>query len=131
MVSKSRKEASKKKTRDSKRMAHEAEGGLSGAVAGAVLGAGAGPPGVVAGAILGGVAGALGGAVLDAESSRKAAHTRELDEEIGVVGGQIGAPNLKHPPATIGAFSSASAGAGGRTAREEPPTGANSPPEDD
>jgi|SRR5580698_3831162 hypothetical protein len=128
MAKKSGKGSSRKT--QSKRVAHEAEGGLSGAVAGAVLGAAAGPPGVVAGAILGGVAGALGGAVLDAESSRQAAHTRELDEEIGVVGGEIGAPNLKHPPSRIGAPSMASAGAGGRSPHEEPPSGANSPPEE-
>jgi hypothetical protein len=65
----------------------------------------------VAGAIIGGVAGALTGAVLDGEASRKEARTRELDEEIGVTGGDLGAPNLKHPPARVGAYAGASAGA--------------------
>lgn len=81
-----------------RRLAHEVEGGASGAIAGAVIGAAAGPPGAVAGAILGGVAGVMAGAVLDSESSRRSARASELDAEIGVVGGEIGAPNLLHPP---------------------------------
>ncbi len=81
-----------------RRIAHELEGGASGAIAGAVIGASAGPPGAVAGAILGGVAGVMAGAVLDSESARRSAHASELDAEIGVVGGEIGAPNLQHPP---------------------------------
>ena len=93
-----------------KRIAHEAEAGASGALAGAVVGAVAGPPGVVAGAILGGVAGAAAGAALDTESSLRAAHDKELDAQIGVDGGDLGAPNLAHPPPTIGAYSQASTG---------------------
>jgi hypothetical protein len=91
-------------------MAHELEGGASGALAGAALGAGAGPPGVVTGAIVGGVVGAVAGVVLDRESSRRLAHTKELDEEIGVMGGDLGAPNLQHPPSSLGAPSPASSG---------------------
>lgn len=91
-------------------MAYELEGGASGALAGAALGAGAGPPGVVAGAIVGGVVGAVAGVVLDRESSRRLAHTKELDEEIGVMGGDLGAPNLLHPPSSLGAPSAASSG---------------------
>jgi hypothetical protein len=94
----------------SNRLAHEAEGGASGAIAGAVVGAAAGPPGIVAGAIIGGMAGAMAGAVLDRDSSRQASRTRTLDAQIGVSEGELGAPNLKHPPATVGAYSGASAG---------------------
>jgi hypothetical protein len=94
-----------------RRVMHEAEGGASGALAGAVLGAGAGPPGIVAGALIGGIAGAITGAVLDGEAERQAAHARALDAEIGVSEGELGAPNLEHPPAKIGAYSAASAGA--------------------
>jgi hypothetical protein len=94
------------------RLKHEAEGAASGAVAGAVIGAAAGPPGVVAGAILGAVAGTMAGAVLDGESSREASHTRALDAQMGVSEGDLGAPNLKHPPAKVGAYSAASTGAG-------------------
>jgi hypothetical protein len=91
-------------------LAHEAEGGGAGALAGAIVGAAAGPPGIVAGAIIGGIAGTVAGAVLDAESLRQAARTGELDSQIGVMDGEIGAPNLEHPPAKVGAYSGASSG---------------------
>jgi hypothetical protein len=93
-----------------RRLFHEIEGAGSGAVAGAVVGMAAGPPGAVAGAILGAVAGGITGAALDGEASRASADTRELDGEIGVGGGDLGAPNLEHPPALVGAYSGASAG---------------------
>jgi hypothetical protein len=92
------------------RVAHEAEGGASGALVGAIVGAAAGPPGVVAGAVIGGIAGALAGAALDTDSSAADKRTRELDAEIGVSGGDLGAPNLKHPPPTSGAYSASSSG---------------------
>lgn len=91
-------------------IAHEAEGAAVGALAGAALGSAAGPPGIAAGAILGGVAGVISGAVLDSESSRQVSRSRELDAQIGVSEGDLGAPNLKHPPAKSGAYSAASAG---------------------
>jgi protease I len=64
----------------------------AGVIAGAVLGSAAGPPGIVAGAILGGVAGAVAGAALKMEASSDAARTRELDAELGVIGGDLGIP---------------------------------------
>lgn len=93
-----------------RRIGHEAEGAASGAFVGAVVGAAAGPAGVAAGAIVGAVAGALAGAAMDQDASEHTAQTRELDAVIGVSGGDLGAPNLKHPPATIGAYSAASVG---------------------
>ena len=95
---------------NTQRIVHEAEGGASGALAGAAIGAAAGPPGIVAGALIGGIAGALTGAALDTESSRQASRTRMLDAQIGVSEGELGAPNLEHPPAKVGAYSGASAG---------------------
>jgi outer membrane lipoprotein SlyB len=112
-----------------RRVAHEAEGVASGALAGAVLGAGAGPPGMVAGAVIGSVAGALAGAVLDRESSKQAAHTRELDAVIGISEGELGAPNLKHPPAEIAAYSAGSAGVASSPG-EQPADGPMQAPED-
>jgi len=94
----------------SSRVAHEAEGGAAGAIAGAVVGLAAGPPGLIAGAILGAVVGTVAGAVLDTESSRQSSRTHELDAEIGVTAGNIGAPNLRHPPSRRGAYSAESAG---------------------
>jgi polyisoprenoid-binding protein YceI len=93
-----------------RRIEHEAEGGASGALVGALVGAAAGPPGVIAGAIMGGVAGVLAGAVMDQESSAREQRMRELDEDIGVTGDDLGAPNLKHPLPTRGAYSGASSG---------------------
>ncbi|HTQ47298.1 MAG TPA: YMGG-like glycine zipper-containing protein [Polyangiaceae bacterium] len=111
------------------RRVHEAEGTASGALVGAVVGAMAGPPGVVAGAIVGGAAGALAGVALDNDSSRRAALDRELDDAIGVSGGDLGAPNLAHPPATVGAYSSASAGVA-TTSGETPAEGPMQAPEE-
>lgn len=79
------------------RIEHEAEGAASGALAGGVMGAGAGPVGIAAGAIIGGIAGAIAGAVLDEDATDQAERTRELDATIGLTGGDLGAPNLKHP----------------------------------
>jgi hypothetical protein len=118
-MKKSKKKASTPPANDHKRLAHEAEGGASGAVAGAVVGAIAGPPGAIAGAILGGLAGVLAGAVLDKDATAGHQRDEELDKDIGVSGGDIGAPNLKHPPAIVGAPSGPSSGAvndGGSTA---------------
>jgi outer membrane lipoprotein SlyB len=95
---------------NNRRVTREAEGGASVGLVGAMVGAAAGPPGMIAGAILGSVVGALAGAVVDDDASRQALQTRKLDAEIGVSGGDLGAPNLAHPRATIGAYSSASAG---------------------
>jgi uncharacterized membrane protein len=99
-------------SRSKQRLAHEVEGVAAGAIAGAAVGAAAGPPGALAGVVIGGVVGAVAGAVLDTQTTAAAEHDRKLDEEIGVIGGEIGAPNLKHPPAKVGAYSPASAGAG-------------------
>lgn len=96
-----------------RRHEHEGEGVVAGAVTGAAVGAIAGPPGAIAGAIIGGLIGGLTGAVLDTAVGENTANDRKLDAEIGVSGGDLGAPNLLHPPAIRGTFSAASAGAGG------------------
>ena len=110
------------------RIAHEAEGVAAGALAGAALGSAAGPPGIAAGAVIGGLAGVISGAVLDSESSRRASRSRELDAQIGVIGGDLGAPNLKHPPAERGAYSAASVGVDSSSG-EEPAEGPMQVPE--
>ncbi len=92
---------------------HEAGGAAAGAAAGAALGALAGPPGVAAGAIIGGVVGAFTAKIADEEAERVSLHDQELDAAIGVNGGTLGAPNLKHPPAIRGTYSAGSAGGGG------------------
>jgi len=89
---------------------HEAGGAAGGAIAGAALGAVGGPVGVAAGAVIGGMVGALCAKIADEESERVSAHDGELDATIGVSGGTLGAPNLKHPPAKRGTYSAASSG---------------------
>jgi hypothetical protein len=91
---------------------HEAGGAAAGAIAGAAMGAIGGPPGAVVGAVLGAAVGAMVTKVSDDEAERKSLHDGELDEEIGVNGGEIGAPNLEHPPAVLGLYSAGSSGAG-------------------
>ncbi len=93
---------------------HHEEGLLSitGAVAGAATGAVAGPPGILAGAVVGAAVGTVIGKALDREDDRQRLHDEELDREIGVEGGNVGAAVPGQPPARIGAYSVASAGAG-------------------
>jgi hypothetical protein len=104
-------------------VARDTEGVAAGMVVGGAVGAIAGPPGIVAGAIIGGAAGAVAAVALERDADRQATRTRELDAEIGVSGGDLGAPNLKHPRPTVGAYSASSAGvstSGGEDPAEGP-----------
>jgi hypothetical protein len=92
------------------RLEREAEGCAAGAAAGALVGAVAGPPGVIAGAILGAAAGALAGMAADRGNVEGVAQDAALDRDIGVSGGELGAPNLQHPAAILGVYSAGSAG---------------------
>ena len=85
-------------------------GAVSGAIAGAAAGVIAGPAGAVAGGAIGAVAGAAAGVALAEDHEKHLEEDEELDREIGVTEGSMGAPNLKHPPAKVGAFSKAAAG---------------------
>jgi hypothetical protein len=96
-----------------RRLEHEAEGGVSGALAGLAVGSIAGAPGAIAGALIGGAVGAVAFRVLDRAAVSHGETNERLDEEIGVMGGDLGAPNLEHPRATSGAYSAASSGGGG------------------
>jgi hypothetical protein len=68
------------------------------------------------------------GAVLDSESSMQAIHSRVLDAQIGVSEGDLGAPNLKHPIARLGAYSAESSGVDS-SSHEDPAEGPMQPPE--
>ena len=63
---------------------------IAGEIAGAVIGSAAGPVGMVAGMVVGAVAGAIVGKGMEANEERVRAHDEELDEEIGVTGGDMG-----------------------------------------
>jgi len=71
---------------------------------------------MVAGAVIGGVTGVLAAVALDRGADDREERTQELDRIIGVSGGDMGAPSLRHPPGGAGAFYAASSGA-------EPPPG--------
>ena len=111
----------RKRTRE--RLEHEAEAGVAGALTGATCGAIAGPIGAMAGAVIGSAIGALAAVVIDKNVADQDARDAELDRVIGVSGGELGAPNLEHPPAKRGTYSGASAGVatgGGEDAAEGP-----------
>lgn len=108
---------------------HEAGGAAGGALAGAALGSIGGPAGAAAGAVIGGVVGAFVAKISDEESARVNLHDGELDATIGVNGGDLGAPNLEHPPSVRGAYSGASAGCGGGGG-SSPSSGPMQTPED-
>ena len=69
-------------------------GTVSGAVAGAAVGIVAGPPGMIVGGAIGAALGTVAGTVLDRESHRAERHERELDDEVGVTKGDLGAKEV-------------------------------------
>jgi uncharacterized protein YcfJ len=78
----------------------EAQAGVMvGAIAGAVLGAIAGPPGVAAGAAFGAAIGGVAGAALDRVDAARDKRERELDDEIGITRGNMGAYPVHIPQA--------------------------------
>lgn len=71
---------------------------IAGGAAGAVAGAIGGPIGMVAGGAIGAAIGAISGATMENDEHRHDAHERELDDDIGVTKGTIGAPeSVKRP----------------------------------
>ena len=96
---------------------------LSGAVAGAALGAIAGPVGALAGGLVGTAIGAIAGQTLDAKDAEETLRDQQLDRDIGVTEGDLGAASPDQPPARRGVYSAASAGvsgSGGSTPSEGP-----------
>ena len=82
-----------------------------GVVTGAAVGAFAGPIGLVTGALIGSAVGA-GLAIAQNRAEHWGHETVDrYDDELGIMGGEIGVPHLSHPPAVIGAYSAGSAGA--------------------
>jgi len=74
-------------------------GAILGISAGIVTGIMGGPVGAVLGLCAGAAAGAIAGKALHREERMRSARSRELDEEIGVMGGDIGAAPVSIPPA--------------------------------
>jgi outer membrane lipoprotein SlyB len=96
-------------------------GAIAGEIAGAVIGSAAGPLGAVAGMVIGAVAGAVAGEEMAEESDRASKHDKELDDEIGVTKGDLGAVQPGGAPRS-GHVSLASLGlsGGGGTPAEGP-----------
>lgn len=95
-------------------------GVLSGMAAGAVAGSIAGPPGLITGALLGSAVGAIASIALGAHEVENLQRDEELDQDIGVINGDIGEARPDQPPTVIGAFSAATMGMGGGS--EMPPS---------
>jgi hypothetical protein len=94
-----------------------------GALGGAVLGTFGGPIGIVLGAIVGAAGGIGVGDVLNTIREHHRAHDEQLDKDIGVIGGDIGAAPWDQPPPVIGAYSMGSAGGGSTPVGAEPDEG--------
>jgi hypothetical protein len=106
--------SSKEERRRTGRGRAKVSGGLLGACAGAGMGGlVAGPPGAVVGALVGTAMGAATGWAAYRGASEAADRDSQLDIAIGVHGPDLGAPNLEHPPARIGAYSREASGVGG------------------
>jgi Glycine zipper len=111
-------DASKNAVNDTKHDDHAGAGELAaealvGAAAGAATGTLGGPPGMVIGALLGGAIGAAAGVMLHRERAEHAAEEEQLDRDIGVSGGNIGAAPPDAPRSVRGTFHAASMGVGG------------------
>jgi len=76
----------------------EEAGAIAGEIVGAVVGSAAGPVGTIAGMVVGAVVGALTGHVLEDEERKNQTHDQELDESIGVTGGDLGAARAGASP---------------------------------
>ena len=103
-------------TQRRRRLRNEGQAALAGVIAGGVLGVTAGPAGLVVGACVGAGIATLLELVAHDATTQRADRDAVLDREIGVDGvdgGELGAPNLEHPPASVGAYSGASAGLAG------------------
>jgi len=82
----------------------------AGALAGAALGMLAGPPGAAVGALIGGAAGGLASIATERSEHARQAHVEQLDRDMGVIGGTIGEPSLRHPAPAHGLYHAATLG---------------------
>lgn len=92
-----------------------------GALAGAAAGACVSALGLVIGLVFGAMVGVLMAFAMAEQEHEDAMEDRRSDFELGVVGGDLGAPGFEHPPATVGTYSAASAGSAGFTHTHEAP----------
>ena len=88
-------------------------GAVVGALGGIAFGSFAGPIGMLIGGLLGAVAGAGMGDAVSKIQEHRSLHDEIMDEEIGVIDGNLGVAPPDQPPAWIGAYSMGSAGCSG------------------
>jgi phage tail tape-measure protein len=81
----------------------------AGAAAGALAGTLAGPVGMAIGAVIGGFIGGAAGVAVETTETEKSAHDAQLDRDIGVSGGNLGAAAPGQTPSS-GRFHAASLG---------------------
>jgi len=84
---------------------------IAGAAAGAATGVWCGPMGAFIGAVIGSVMGLGTGIALGTSDRVRGSHEADLDRDLGVVGGEIGAGSaagLEYPPAILGLYSAGS-----------------------
>jgi hypothetical protein len=101
-----------------------------GLLAGAALGAFAGPIGLLIGAIGGSAVGAVLAVGHNRQMHLDALEEERQDRELGIIGGDIGAPILRHPPVTHGLYSANAAGGGARIDTAQVAEGPMNPPND-
>lgn len=85
-------------------------GAVIGALGGMALGVLAGPSGLLIGGLLGALGGAGIGDALSTIQDHASLHEERVDEELGIIDGNLGAASPDQPPAWIGAYSAGSAG---------------------
>jgi len=85
-------------------------GAVLGALGGIALGVLLGPAGILVGGLLGAIGGAGIGDALGKIQEHRTIHEELVDEELGVIDGNVGVASPDQPPAWIGAYSAGSAG---------------------
>jgi hypothetical protein len=88
---------------------------VAGMMVGGLAGVLAGPAGAAVGAVLGGVVGAAAGATAMDCAEEDRDRDSQLDVDIGVTGGDIGAPWHNQPPPRMGASPDAPTGGSARS----------------
>ena len=114
-----------------RRARYEMSAGAVGALAGAGFGGiFAGPVGAAAGAVVGAAMGAATGWAVEQHAHDEAIHDQQLDRDIGVIDGDLGAPGLRHPRTGPVALSREAAGVGSASEQQDAAGPMQAPPDE-
>ncbi|HVY44544.1 MAG TPA: hypothetical protein VHB21_01645 [Minicystis sp.] len=94
----------------------------AGAPAGALAGSVAGPAGAAVGAVIGTLVATAAAEVAHGDAAERREEDEQLDRDLGVTEGDLGAASPDAPPPRIGCFSAAASGAA-TSSRDEPVEG--------